>query len=224
MSSDQQLTQEEYDIIIEDARFGDLETLQEIFAEIPAIKLLDIKNEDTLNTTLHMASANGHLATVKYLLELLPKNQANKLINAQNYQGNTALHWASLNGHLEVVKYLCDNYQPDVFLKNKFNHDSIFEAENNNRDEIEQYFLEKFSIEEQNEQNDDDDDKTNSDNNTHTNKEEDKDITFSNKDKAYYDNIEIRPGSEIEQITKETLESLESNEEFIEKKTSELQI
>jgi ankyrin repeat protein len=43
-----------------------------------------------------MASANGHLAVVQYLIQ----NGAN--VNATNSEKNTPLHWACLNGHIEV--------------------------------------------------------------------------------------------------------------------------
>lgn len=51
-------------------------------------------------SALHMATANGHLDIVEYLI----KNGAD--LNACNLEKNTPLHWACLNGHSEVVRVL----------------------------------------------------------------------------------------------------------------------
>jgi ankyrin repeat protein len=192
----QQITQEEYDIIIEDARYGDLETLQEIFAELPSTLLLEIKEADTLNTPIHMASANGHLAVVEYLLSLLPLEEAKQLVNLANIEGNTALHWASLNGHLSVVELLCDKYEADAFVKNKFGHDAIYEAENNGKELIETYFLKKFDVEPLDE-------------------DGSVDVKVTNAQ------VEVKQGEEIEKITQEQVDQMESNEKFLEERTKQ---
>lgn len=141
------LTQEEMDAVIYDAREGDLATLQEIFTEISPEILPTIKDENTLSTPVHMAAANGHLEVVKYLLSIVPRDQAIKLANQKNEIGNTPLHWAAFNGHLEVVKLLCEEYEGDVYSKNESHHDVIFEAENNNQSEVETYLLKKYAVE-----------------------------------------------------------------------------
>lgn len=187
----QRLTQEECDIIVEDARYGDLESLQEIFSEVASSLLRGIRESETLNTPIHMSSANGHLEVVRYLLGLLSNEDAIKLVNAVNYEGNTALHWASLNGHLEVVKLLCETYGADAFLKNKFGHDSIFEAENNGQEETETYFLQKYDVEPLGDE---------------------VDIKVSNAQ------VEVNQGEEIDKITQEQVDELESNEKFLEER------
>lgn len=202
----QELTQEEKDIIVDDARYGDLEELESIFSEIPIKQVLEIKQSETNNTTLHMAAGNGHIAIVKYLLTGLDEENANSFINYQNEEGNTALHWATINEQFEVIKFICENYKPDIFIKNKFNHDVLYEAENKNFNEIENYYLTEFNIEDL----------------IKDEEEVEEEMTFSNTDKDY-ENIEINPGKEIDSITNETLEGLESNEEFIEK-TKEMKI
>lgn len=193
----QELAQEEYDIIIEDARYGDLETLQEIFSEIDAnAVLLKIRESETLNTPLHMASANGHLEVVKYLLSLLPSDKAKELVSVENFEGNTTLHWASLNGHLPIVELLCDEYEADAFKKNKFGHDAIYEAENNGKEEVETYFLKRFDVEPVGE-------------------DGQVDIKVSNAE------VEVKQGEEIDQITQEQVDKLESNEEFLQERAKQ---
>lgn len=142
-----ELTQEEMDAVIYDSREGDLETLKEIFDEIGANTLMTIKDDITLSTPLHMAAANGHLESVKYLLSILSKEDALKLASQKNESGNTALHWAAYSGHLEIVKLLCDDYNVDPFERNESGHDAIYEAENNNQAEVENWFLNKYAVE-----------------------------------------------------------------------------
>ncbi|CCH45095.1 Ankyrin [Wickerhamomyces ciferrii] len=197
----QKLTQEEYDVIIDLARHGDLDDLKEIFEELDGDLLLEIKDEHTLTNPIHMACGNGHLEVVKYLLSKISKDQATKLINSQNNEGNTCLHWASLNGYLDIVKLLCDEYEADAFIKNKFQHDPIFEAENNNKDEVETYFLKKYDVE------------------PIADEEGNVNININNES-----DVKIKPGEEIEQISKEKLASLQSNEEFIEERTKNLSL
>jgi ankyrin repeat protein len=49
------------------------------------------------------AAHNGHLHTVKYLVE-----QAKADVNAIDMGDNSALHWAAMRGHVEIVKFLMD--------------------------------------------------------------------------------------------------------------------
>ncbi len=52
-------------------------------------------------TALHIASKNGHLATVKYFVEETDLN-----IDIKDYTGMTPLHYASYGGHTDIIKYL----------------------------------------------------------------------------------------------------------------------
>jgi hypothetical protein len=139
------LTQEEMDNVIFDARFGDLASITEIFTkEVEPTVIKTIKDEHSLSTPFHMAAANGHLEVLKYMLSLIPEEEEKKtILNTQNDSGNTALHWAAYNGHLEVVQLLCENGS-DPFIRNNYNHDAFFEANNNDQEKVDDYLLEKY--------------------------------------------------------------------------------
>ncbi|EST07122.1 Ankyrin repeat-containing domain protein [Kalmanozyma brasiliensis GHG001] len=105
------LTSDQIDDLLLSARYGDLEDLESTLSPLlssssPSDLLASIKN-DSANTLLHYASANGHLEIVTYLLPhiTLP------LALAQNESGNTPLHWAGLNGHLSVVRALVSHIE-----------------------------------------------------------------------------------------------------------------
>ncbi|AWU74917.1 hypothetical protein CAS74_003277 [Pichia kudriavzevii] len=139
------LTQEEMDNVIYDARFGDLESLTEIFTkEVEPSVIKTIKDEYSLSTPFHMAAANGHIEVLKFLLSLIPDEDERKnILNLKNDSGNTALHWAAYNGHLEIVQMLCDSGS-DPFIRNNYNHDVFFEASNNEQEEVDDYLLQKY--------------------------------------------------------------------------------
>lgn len=141
------LTQEEMSYILYDAREGDLETLKNVFEEIGPSALTTIQDDITLSTPVHMAAANGHFEVVEYLLSIITKEEAIKITSHPNELGNTPLHWASFNGHLPIVKLLCEKYSADPFLKNSSGHDSIYESELNNKEDVETWFLQNFAIE-----------------------------------------------------------------------------
>ncbi|QLQ81377.1 hypothetical protein HG537_0F01380 [Torulaspora globosa] len=188
------LDQEDQDAIILDARAGDVDSLRDIFTTLIHPKLLiTCRDSSTNSTALHMACANGHVETARYIMELVKENCANdaelrEFVNQQNETGNTALHWASLNGKLEAVKMLCDEYEADPFIRNKFNQDAIYEAENNEEEEVEGYFLEKYDVEPL--------------------RDEEK-----NQDNAAAPAVQVTKGTEIEQVTKDAAEALRQTTE-----------
>ncbi|KAL3829641.1 hypothetical protein ACJIZ3_018443 [Penstemon smallii] len=83
-------------IIGQAARYNDID---DVMSMASAGVSLDSKDSQG-RTALHMASANGHLSIVDYLIH----NGAE--VNALNVEKNTPLHWACLNGHIEVLKRL----------------------------------------------------------------------------------------------------------------------
>ncbi|KAL6966599.1 hypothetical protein U1Q18_032381 [Sarracenia purpurea var. burkii] len=89
-------TPEKVEALLEAARFDDIE---DVISLASCGISLDSKDSQW-RTALHMASANGHLDIVDYLI----RNGAD--VNASNVEKNTPLHWACLNGHIEVVKNL----------------------------------------------------------------------------------------------------------------------
>lgn len=78
-------------------------------------------------------------ATLKELLALSSPNRALSL-NLQNTSGNTPLHWAALNGHLPAVKLLTEA-GADPTVTNKADHDSVYEAEANEKTEVTAWLL-----------------------------------------------------------------------------------
>lgn len=187
------LGNEEQDAVVYNARVGDVEQLQEIFTTILSPKLLRTSlDEESKSSALHMSAANGEVETVKYVLETVKENstaeELKEFVNLKNSEDNTALHWASLNGHLEVVKILCDEYDADPFIRNKIGHDAIFEAEQNGKEDVENYFLQKYDVEPESDEEDD-------------------------AEIATVDNVHVSAGKEIESITKEDEAALKSKTE-----------
>lgn len=147
------VNQEQIDDLMMDARAGDLEALKEFFGALASKEeilevLPKIKDEYSLSTALHYASANGHLEVVEYIIGLCDQRSdiLKELVTAKNESGNTALHWAALNGHLEVIKPLCDG-GADPFVQNEAGHDAIYEAQAFEREDVVDYLLQRYNIE-----------------------------------------------------------------------------
>jgi ankyrin repeat protein len=60
-------------------------------------------------TALHAASRNGHLETVKFLVQ-----QGNANVEATMCSGSTPLHLASRNGHLRIVQFLVEQRKANL--------------------------------------------------------------------------------------------------------------
>lgn len=100
-NNEEYITNEEF--LLECARFNDLPALKN--ALNTSITNLNQNYQDFRgNTALHMASANGHVDMVKFLI-----NELKCDINIINNSGSSALSWAALNGQKEVVSILIKN-------------------------------------------------------------------------------------------------------------------
>lgn len=191
----QKLDSEDKESIVLDCRFGELDSLKDIFENMVDASLIitdDIKDENG-NTPLHMAACNGHLDVIKYLFELLKSNefikeeQIYQWVAAKNNSGNTALHWATLTNQLEVIKYLCENWKADPLIANDMGHDCIFVSETNRLLDVEKYYITNYDIEPAEEDSDDEDD-----------------IKFSS------DDVQYKEGTEINEMTKDAEKALQN--------------
>ncbi len=99
-SKEEALTLEEY--YLECSRFGELADLKEAMKDAKEnfnVNLTDFGG----NTALHLASANGFIDVVKYLV-----NELHCDINAKNKSLSTPLSWAAFNGQKDVVEFLLE--------------------------------------------------------------------------------------------------------------------
>lgn len=102
------------------ARYGEVEDLKEMLLENPNIPI-DYQNESH-NTALHYASANGNTESVEYLLERGARH-------LQNSSGNTPLHWAVQNKQAGAVRALLARAPGvDVLQRNGFGKSALTDA------------------------------------------------------------------------------------------------
>ncbi|VUC34046.1 unnamed protein product [Clonostachys rosea] len=145
-----QLSEDEIDDLIYFARTGETGDLFEIVASLAerekassAEILIAAKDESNKSTTLHMATGNGHLETVRKLVESFegrPKEERQAFLDEPNEHGNTGLHWAALGGHIETVKYLVEQGASPA-LANERNYVPLDLAYFNQHEDIANYFL-----------------------------------------------------------------------------------
>lgn len=88
-------------------------------------------------TSLHLASDNGHLEIVKYLVEICCADS-----EAKSNGGWTALHFASYSGHLEIVRYLVEVCHVDKEEKTNGGQKAYDVALRNKKNSIFEYLLE----------------------------------------------------------------------------------
>lgn len=90
------------------ARFGEIDDLKMMVEGDDTGPLFDVNGkDDSGNTAVHKAAANGHVDMLKYLLEL-------KADYALNDNGIGPLSWAVLNNQKDAVKFLIDNYSSKI--------------------------------------------------------------------------------------------------------------
>ena len=87
---------------------------------------------------IHVASFNGHIHIVKYLIE-----ECRADVNSKTNDGWTALHVASLQGHLEIVRYVVQDCHVDANnTKTNFGSTALHLASQNGHLDIVQYLVE----------------------------------------------------------------------------------
>ncbi|KAG6031452.1 hypothetical protein E4U41_007564 [Claviceps citrina] len=143
------VSEEEVDDVICLARVGENEDLSECLralAEREKVSEAEIlagaKNEGK-STALHMAAGNGHLETVRRLLQCFdgrPPGEKQAYVDESNEHGNTGLHWAALGGHLDTVKLLMEHGASPA-LANESNYVPLDLANLNDKREVAEYFL-----------------------------------------------------------------------------------
>jgi ankyrin repeat protein len=84
-------------------------------------KLDEVKNftpdapKEDLDAAVYGAARNGHIETVRYLLE------RGGDINAKGFFGATGLHWAAINGHMEMARFLVERGADLTLKDDEFN-------------------------------------------------------------------------------------------------------
>ncbi|KAJ3489018.1 hypothetical protein NLG97_g6078 [Lecanicillium saksenae] len=144
-----QLTEEEIDDLIYFARAGeDVDLMESVTAlaerekVAPAVILMATKDEGK-STVLHMATGNGHLETVRKVIQCFderPKEEKQAFLDEPNEHGNTGMHWAALGGHLDTVKFLMAQGASPA-LANERDYVPLDLANQNEKTEVSQYFL-----------------------------------------------------------------------------------
>ncbi|KAI8808897.1 ankyrin repeat-containing domain protein [Cladochytrium replicatum] len=143
------------------SRYGELDDMQALVAHylesqniptyspsLPAtLRDLFTRKSPSGHTALHMASANGHLDIVKYLLQHMTLGDVNMGNNTDN---STALHWAAVNGHLEVVEVLL-SAGADATQKNSLGRSAVTVAEQQEHREVANILLKSFEVAEDDE-------------------------------------------------------------------------
>lgn len=82
----------------------DLNNMKKMFLHCSNLVNFKTLVDEAGRSPLMLASGNGHLDCVRFLLLEVGVN-----VNYQNESGNTALHWAALNGHCDCVDFLIEN-------------------------------------------------------------------------------------------------------------------
>ncbi|KAG9292949.1 hypothetical protein G9A89_016311 [Geosiphon pyriformis] len=138
--SSQTLSAEAQEIVYEliaCARYGEFEEIKETISSNSTTYL--ITKDSSGNTALHMASANGHIDIVDFIIEMT-KSTDISAVNIQNDSGNTPLHWSALNGHQKVVETLV-KHGADIKIKNRSGRTAMFEAQQNNHEKVVEFLL-----------------------------------------------------------------------------------
>lgn len=140
-----QLTVEEaQEELLECARYGEVDAVRALLEKFPDI--VNTIEQESGNTALHKASANGHVSTTRLLLQKGASLQTNQ-------SGNTPLHWAAASGHTRVIQVLLQespwNEDVDVLQKNDFGRSILTEGFSSQCTEVVKLLLEHDSATEE---------------------------------------------------------------------------
>ncbi|KAK3325999.1 ankyrin repeat-containing domain protein [Apodospora peruviana] len=151
-----QLTEDEIDDLIYCARAGEKDELTTLLSALAerekksTAEILETAKDQGKSTCLHMATGNGHLEIVSFLISQFdsrPKEEKQAFLDAPNEFGNTGLHWAALGGHLEVVKLLLENGASPALANDK-NYLPLDLASFGDKLDVVDYFLKQSGIRE----------------------------------------------------------------------------
>ena len=133
---------------MESCRYGDVDIIRALAENFPSAQstLIKFVHPDTLNTGLHMASANGHANIVKLLAQQYGHSFT------KNSSGNSPLHWAAANGHGSVVEFWTTQtiVEVDVLEKNNFGRSALTEGFSSEKEDVVKALLEHDSSSEEN--------------------------------------------------------------------------
>lgn len=106
---------------LESCRYGEIDIVRVVFRRFPS--MIHHANQETGNTGLHMAAANGHVKMAKLLLDWGHGFD-------KNHSGNTPLHFAAINSQAEMVQFLTTQkfHEVDVLEKNNFGRSALTEG------------------------------------------------------------------------------------------------
>ncbi|KAK4435199.1 hypothetical protein Salat_0683200 [Sesamum alatum] len=105
--------------------FGQAEFVREYMrlSSISAHQLSQLNRDGY--SPMHLASANGHLEIVEFMLEYVKQKFAVvEVCMKKDNDGKTALHSAVVSGKIDVIDVLFDNY-PDAAKEVTFHHESV---------------------------------------------------------------------------------------------------
>jgi ankyrin repeat protein len=103
--------------ILECARYGEDDDLRALLVAGADVNFAD----DSGNTSLHRAAANGEVGCIRVLKEFGALHVANK-------QGNLPIHWAAQNAKSESLRVLFDCFDVDVLVKNVAGRSTLTDA------------------------------------------------------------------------------------------------
>ena len=123
-------------------RFGEVDAVRALVARFPS--LIEYVDNDSGNSGLHMAAANGHCSVAKLLV-------GHNHGFSKNKAGNTPLHWAASNGQIEMVHFLTtqETVVVDVLEKNEFGRSALTEGFTSQKEDVVKSLLEHDSASEE---------------------------------------------------------------------------